>query len=293
MTLISILVGTLVAGMGSVWLAALLAYALLSRFTQHLLSLAAGALLATAFTRLLPEAFEQAMHAGASAQALFAALLVGLVFFFLLDKAELWHHGHEHGHDHASELKPNEHDQPHAHDHSHDEVKHAHHASALNAHETHHHHGHAHHSGGWAVLLGDSVHAFGDGILIAAAFVADPRLGIAAALAVMAHEVPHHVGDLVVLRQTLDNPRAALFKLTLAGGVTAIGGVVGYLLVGALQEYLPFFLVAAASSFIYVALADLIPQLQKRLSPKETAAQVAWLFAGIALVAALGEWAQH
>lgn len=277
MTLISILVGTLVAGMGSVWLAALLAYALLSRFTQHLLSLAAGALLATAFTRLLPEAFELSVEAGVSAQALFAALLVGLVFFFLLDKAELWHHGHEHGHDHAHSD---------AHDHTHE---HAHHT-----HDVHHqHHDHSHHSGGWAVLLGDSVHAFGDGILIAAAFVADPRLGVAAALAVMAHEVPHHVGDLVVLRQTLSNPRAALFKLTLAGGVTAIGGVMGYLLVGALHEYLPFFLVVAASSFIYVALADLIPQLQKRLSPKETAAQVAWLFAGIGLVAALGEWAQH
>jgi zinc and cadmium transporter len=263
MTFISILVGTLVAGMGSVWLAALLAYALLSRFTQHLLSLAAGALLATAFTRLLPEAFELSLEAGVSAHALFVSLLVGLVFFFLLDKAELWHHGHEHGHGH------------HAHEHEH-------------AHEAHNHH-----SGGWAVLLGDSVHAFGDGILIAAAFVADPRLGVAAALAVMAHEVPHHVGDLVVLRQTLHNPRAALFKLSLAGGVTTIGGVVGYLLVGALHEYLPFFLVVAASSFIYVALADLIPQLQKRLSPRETAAQVAWLFAGIALVAALGEWAQH
>ncbi len=279
MTLISILVGTLVAGMGSVWLAALLAYALLSRFTQHLLSLAAGALLATAFTRLLPEAFELSQEAGVSAHALFFALLVGLVFFFLLDKAELWHHGHEHGHDHAV---THEH-HAHRHAHSHDHGSHAHHT-----HDAHHHH-----SGGWAVLLGDSVHAFGDGILIAAAFVADPRLGIAAALAVMAHEVPHHVGDLVVLRQTLSNPRAALLKLTLAGGVTAIGGVVGYLLVGALHEYLPFFLVVAASSFIYVALADLIPQLQKRLSPKETAAQVAWLFAGIALVAALGEWAQH
>jgi zinc and cadmium transporter len=279
MTLISILVGTLVAGMGSVWLAALLAYALLSRFTQHLLSLAAGALLATAFTRLLPEAFELSVAAGVSAQALFGSLLVGLVFFFLLDKAELWHHGHEHGHEHAHGA--------HSHAHTPDHATHAHHAP------DEHHHEHHHHSGGWAVLLGDSVHAFGDGILIAAAFVADPRLGIAAALAVMAHEVPHHVGDLVVLRQTLSNPRAALFKLTLAGGVTAIGGLVGYLLVGALQEYLPFFLVAAASSFIYVALADLIPQLQKRLSPKETAAQVAWLFAGIALVAALGEWVQH
>jgi len=269
MTLISILVGTLVAGVGSVWLAALLAYALLSRFTQHLLSLAAGALLATAFTRLLPEAFELSIEAGVSAHALFLSLLVGLVFFFLLDKAELWHHGHEHAHDQA---------QAHSHDH---------------ADHSHHGHGHNHRSGGWAVLLGDSVHAFGDGILIAAAFVADPRLGVAAALAVMAHEVPHHVGDLVVLRQSLNNSRAALFRLTLAGGVTAIGGVVGYLLVGALHEYLPFFLVVAASSFIYVALADLIPQLQKRLSPRETAAQVAWLFAGIALVAALGEWAQH
>lgn len=291
MTLISILVGTLVAGMGSVWLAALLAYALLSRFTQHLLSLAAGALLATAFTRLLPEAFELSVSSGVSPQTMFAALLVGLVFFFLLDKAELWHHGHEHGHSHGD----SSHSQ-HAHDsHDHSTHAHAHAHSHDHANDDHpsHNHGHNHHSGGWAVLLGDSVHAFGDGILIAAAFVADPRLGVAAALAVMAHEVPHHVGDLVVLRQTLSNPRAALFKLTLAGGVTAIGGVVGYVLVGALQAYLPYFLVAAASSFIYVALADLIPQLQKRLSPRETAAQVAWLFAGIALVAALGEWVHH
>jgi zinc and cadmium transporter len=261
MILSVILVATLLAGVGSVWLAAALAYALLSRFTQHLLSFAAGALLATAFMRLLPEAFEQSLQTGVSAHHLFAVLLLGLVFFFLLDKAELWHHGHEHHHD--------------SHSHSHE-----------------HSHPHAH-SGGWAVLLGDSVHAFGDGILIAAAFVADVRLGIAAAAAVMAHEVPHHVGDLVVLRQTLSNPRAALFKLSMAGGVTAIGGMVGYLLVGAMHDYLPFFLVVAASSFIYVALADLIPQLQKRLSPSATAAQVAWLFSGIALIAALGEWVHH
>jgi len=266
-----------VAGVGSVWLAAMLAYALLSRFTQHLLSLAAGALLATAFMRLLPEAFEQSVSAGVSAQMLFAVLLMGLVFFFLLDKAELWHHGHEHGHAHDPMHE-------HAHDHTHAHHNHTHS-------EAHHHH---HHSGGsWAVLLGDSVHAFGDGILIAAAFVADTRLGVAAALAVMAHEVPHHVGDLVVLRQSLGNAKAALIKLSLSGSVTALGGLVGYLLVGALQEYLPLFLVVAASSFIYVALADLIPQLQKRLSPRQTAAQVAWLFAGIALVVALGEWAQH
>ena len=279
MTLISILVGTLVAGVGSVWIAAMLAYALLSRFTQHLLSLAAGALLATAFMRLLPEAFEQSAVAGVSAQILFAVLLMGLIFFFLLDKAELWHHGHEHGHSHEM-------DEVRDHSHGHEHHDHAHSHSETT-------HNHQHTGGSWAVLLGDSVHAFGDGILIAAAFVADTRLGVAAALAVMAHEVPHHVGDLVVLRQSLGNAKAALIKLSLSGSVTALGGLIGYLLVGALEEYLPLFLVVAASSFIYVALADLIPQLQKRLSPRQTAAQVAWLFAGIALVVALGEWAQH
>ena len=275
MLLLNIVLGTLLCGVGSVLLAFVFARALWSRFQQHLLSLAAGALLATAFLHLLPEAFESKVGAG----NLFLILLMGLIFFFLLDKAELWHHGHEHGHSHEmDEVR----DQSHGHEH-HD---HAHSHSETT-------HNHQHTGGSWAVLLGDSVHAFGDGILIAAAFVADTRLGVAAALAVMAHEVPHHVGDLVVLRQSLGNAKAALIKLSLSGSVTALGGLIGYLLVGALEEYLPLFLVVAASSFIYVALADLIPQLQKRLSPMQTAAQVAWLFAGIALVVALGEWAQH
>jgi zinc and cadmium transporter len=261
MTLFAILLGTVAAGVGSVWLAALLSFAMLARFTQHMLSLAAGALMATAFMHLLPEAFESE----AGAHELFAMLLAGLVFFFLLDKAELWHHGHEHhhaGHDHGAE--PAGHAQ--AHDHA------------------HHHHHHGTPSGGWAVLAGDSVHAFGDGILIASAFVADLRLGVVTALAVLAHEVPHHMGDLVVLRQTSGTQRAALVKVSLAGTVTALGGLVGYFLVAQLADYLPFFLVAASSSFVYVALADLIPQLQKRLGMRETVAQVLWLAAGIALV---------
>jgi zinc and cadmium transporter len=140
-------------------------------------------------------------------------------------------------------------------------------------------------SGGWAVLAGDSVHCFGDGILIASAFMADMRLGIVASLAVLAHEVPHHMGDLVVLRQSSDNNhRAAIVKVSMAGAVTALGGVLGYVLVEQLYDFLPFFLTLASSSFVYVALADLIPQLQKRVSPRETAAQIAWLLAGIGLV---------
>ena len=252
MTLIAILLATLAAGIGSVWLAAgLMSVGLTAASAggrnridaQHLLSLAAGALMATSFMHLLPEAFESE----AGAKALFATLLVGLVFFFLLDKAELWHHGHEHHHDGA---------------HSHAPPR----------------------AGGWAVLTGDSVHCFGDGILIASAFVADMRLGLVAALAVLAHEVPHHIGDLMVLRQTSRNRSAALVKVSLAGAVTALGGVTGWFLVDRLHDYLPYFLVVASSSFIYVALADLIPQLQTRLSARETFAQIVWLLVGIGLV---------
>jgi zinc and cadmium transporter len=146
-------------------------------------------------------------------------------------------------------------------------------------------------SGGWAVLAGDSVHCFGDGVLIASAFVADLRLGVIAALAVLAHEVPHHIGDLAVLRETSGSRRAALLKVSLAGAVTPLGGLVGWVLVDRLQHLLPFLLVIASSSFLYVALADLIPQLQKRLGARETVTQVFWLGAGIALVALVGQLA--
>jgi zinc and cadmium transporter len=269
MVLVAILLGTLAAGIGSVWLAAALSFGVLARSTRHMLSMAAGALLATAFMHLLPEAFESQI----GAQDLFMALLIGLVFFFLLDKAELWHHGHEH------------HDGGHHANHSHGDH---HHATAAHTHAHSHAHSYAPAGGSWAVLTGDSVHCFGDGILIASAFMADMRLGMLAALAVLVHEVPHHMGDLMVLHQNAgvgaNNKRIALVKVSLAGAVTAIGGLVGYWLVEQLRDYLPYFLVIASSSFIYVALADLIPQLQKRLSARETTAQILWLGVGIGLV---------
>lgn len=140
------------------------------------------------------------------------------------------------------------------------------------------------------MIAGDSVHCFGDGLLIASAFIADMKLGVVAALAVLAHEVPHHMGDLAVLRTGGNDRRMALLKVTLAGSVTALGGLVGFLLVGALAEFLPFFLVVASSSFIYVALADLIPQLQKRLGAAETRLQLLWLAVGIGAVTLLSSF---
>lgn len=278
MTLVAILVGTLVAGIGSVWLAAALSFGALARYTQHMLSLAAGALLATAFMHLLPEAFEGQV----SAHDLFLTLLVGLVFFFLLDKAELWHHGHEHHHGDASPAAPHDRAHRHTHGHAHHHHDHPGHGAA-----SAHSHPHTPAPGSWSILTGDSVHCFGDGVLIASAFVADMRLGVMAALAVLAHEVPHHMGDLMVLRAGADNRRMALIKVSLAGAVTALGGLAGYWLVDWLHDYLPYFLVVASSSFVYVALADLIPQLQKHLSLRQTLAQIAWLGVGMGMVALL------
>jgi len=232
--------------------------------------LAAGALLATAFVHLLPEAFESRI----GAKALFSTLLIGVVFFFLLDKAELWHHGHEHHYQLEGEDPGHEHSPGHGH--NHDDPGHRHPPPR---------------SGGWAVLTGDSVHCFGDGILIASAFMADLRLGLVAAVAVLAHEVPHHIGDLVVLRHTGSNRQWALVKVSLAGAGTALGGLVGWWLLERLRDYLPYFLVVAGSSFVYVALADLIPQLQRQLSARQTAVQIAWLLVGIALVSVVSSMA--
>lgn len=271
MTLVAIILATMASGIGSVWVADWLLRAGLGRGNaqQGMLSLAAGALLATAFMHLLPEAFESE----AGAKDLFMTLLIGVVFFFLLTKAELWHHGHEH---HASPVQLDDadhHDHDHAHEHAHAET---------GAHG--HSHAHGQRKGaGWSLLTGDSVHCFGDGILIASAFLADMRLGLIAAVSVLAHEVPHHMGDLVVMRQS-SNRNAAVLKVSLAGAVTALGGISGYFLVGQLEAWLPFFLTVASSSFIYVALSDLIPQLQRQLSARETLAQIVWLVLGIVLV---------
>ena len=204
-------------------------------------------------------------------------MLFGLLFFFLLDKAELWHHGHEH---HHGEHHHGEQDHTHAHhDAHHDDHPH---------HSEHAHQSHVHHAkdvpGSWTILAGDSVHCFGDGVLIASAFLVDLRLGIVAALAVLAHEVPHHMGDLVVLREGSKSRQTAVLKVSMAGAITALGGVAGFALLEQLHGILPYMLAIASSSFIYVALADLIPQLQKRLSSRETAAQIVWLVSGIALV---------
>ncbi len=248
LTLTYIVLATLAGGLLSVLIAASLTVALLGRLVQHLVSLSVGVLLGTALLHVLPEAFER----GADTHRLFMTLLGGILFFFLLEKAELYRHGHHHQGD-------------------------GHH---------HHHHFDAEQAGrgGWSVLVGDSIHNFCDGIIIAAAFLTDHRLGLVTAGAIIVHEIPQEVGDYIVLLNAGFGRRKALLYNALSGLASVVGGVLGYFIVGPWQQLFPYLLVAASSSFVYVAVADLLPQLQRRLPWRATALQLLWLAAGLGVV---------
>ncbi|MFM7704925.1 MAG: ZIP family metal transporter [Rubrivivax sp.] len=248
MTLAWIVLATLAGGLLSVAIAASLTVAMLGRIVRGMVSLSAGVLLGTALLHVLPEAFESS----AGARELFLTLLAGLLFFWLLEKAELYRHVHHHEGD-------------------------GHH---------HHHHFDAEQAGrgGYSVLVGDSIHNFCDGVIIAAAFLADVKLGFVTALAIVAHEIPQEVGDYIVLLNAGFSRARALFFNALSGLAAVLGGVFGYFIVGPWQDLFPYLLVVASSSFIYVAVADLLPQLQLRLSLRDTAVQLGWLVAGLALV---------
>ena len=257
MTLLYIVAATLVGGLLSVLIAAALNIVVLARLVRNLVSLSTGILLGTALLQVLPEAFE----GKAEPQLLFATLLGGLMFFFLLEKAELYRHGHHHEGD-----------------------------------DPHHHHDHGFDAdqagrGGWTVLLGDSIHNFCDGVIIAAAFLTDLRLGVVTAAAIVAHEIPQEVGDFIVLVNAGFSRAKALLYNGLSGLAAVAGGVLGYFVVGPWQAMFPYLLVVAASSFIYVAVADLMPQLQRRLSWRDTASQLGWMAAGLGVVITAGHFA--
>jgi zinc and cadmium transporter len=230
----------------SVLIAATLTVQALGRVVESQVSLSAGLLLGTAMLLMLPEAFES----GVAPQSLFVTLLVGLFFFFLLEKTELYRHGHHH---------------------EGDDPRHHHH-SGFDAEQAG--------RGGWSVLVGDGIHNFCDGVIVAAAFLADAQLGAVTAAAVIAHEIPQEVGDYVVLLNAGFSRARALLYNALSGLAAVAGGVAGYFVVGPWQALFPYLLVVAASSFIYVAVADLLPQLQQRLPIRQTLAQVIWMSTG-------------
>jgi zinc and cadmium transporter len=245
-TLLWIVLATLTGGMLSVLAAGLLSFTALSAIVPRMVSYAVGAMLGAAFLHLLPEAFMQAD----SIEALFATTLGGLLAFFLLEKAALWRH-HQHGEA-----------EPHVHSHG------AHKKPVASM-----------------IIIGDGFHNFVDGVLIASAFLTDPVLGVAAALALIAHEVPQEVGDFIVLLDCGLTRAKALVLNVASSAMAVVGGIVGYLAFDGAQHLTPYVLALAAASFIYISVADLIPGLHRAMDARSTAWQILLIAAGIATTA--------
>jgi len=211
----------------------------------HGVSFALGALLSVAFLDLLPHSVKEVGVEHAG--ALFATVLAGLIGFFLLEKLLIWRHCH---------------------------------ASDCEAHTEQH----FHHPAGTLIVLGDGIHNFVDGVLIGAAFLVDIQLGVVTSLAVATHEIPQEVGDFAILLQSgYPAGRAFIYNMLSSLG-TVLGGLLAYFSLGNLHAALPYVLAIAASSFIYVAVADLIPTLHKKTRGSETLRQLVLISAGVLLI---------
>lgn len=218
-----------------------------NQLLPHLVSFATGALLGAAFLGLLPHAM--AAFASQDIHLIPMTVLLGLLGFFLLEKLVLWRHCHE----------------------GHCEV----HSPDSSARKS---------STGTLILIGDGLHNFLDGILIAGAFLTDIHLGVVTSLAVAAHEIPQEVGDFAVLLHSGFSRSRAFFYNVLSSLTTVIGGILSYVALQDLQQFLPYVLAVAASSFIYVAVADLIPTLHQRVEGREAFQQIVLIVAGILVI---------
>ena len=254
MTLVAIIVAALAGGVLST-VAAAATLNVRAHWIPGFVSFAVGALLGAVFLELLPSALE-----GGSASSVMLTVLVGLLAFFLLEKFVLWRHAHGHS-AHSDDAAETEHE-----------------------HATHVHTPDGGRSG-LMILIGNGVHSFCDGIVIAAAFLADNALGVATTLAIVAHAVPQQVGDFAVLLHS-GFARGKAFAYNVAAGVaTLAGALAAYGALADMQQLLPSVLAIAAASLLYVAVADLIPSLHRRAEPIETLKQALWIALGIAIIA--------
>ncbi len=262
-TLIWILLFGLIASVGALapaGLVLLLPDDIRRRFTPYLISFATGTVLATAVIGLLPEALELAPVRSVS-----LAVLVGLVIFFILESLVLWRHAHGDGDDH--------HGHSHCVDHGGPPDAGENPIPALRGMKT-----------GNLILVGDVFHNFVDGVTVAAAFLASPSLGIATAIAVIGHEIPQEIGDFVILLGNGFSKRKALLWNGLSGLSTLAGALVAYFAFGQATEVVPYALAVAASGFLYIGLADLVPGLHGRMGAAGGVMQFLMMLAGIGII---------
>lgn len=232
-----------------------------ARLLPPLVSFAIGAMLGATFIGLLPEALES--PGIREPYTITLAVLLGLLVFFLLEKMVIWRHCH------VDECEV------HGSDDHRTRAEHAHKLAT-----------------GQLILIGDGIHNLVDGVLIAAAFLTDVQLGIVTSIAVIAHEIPQEVGDFAVLLHSGYSRAKALWYNLLSSLTSIVGGVAAYFSLSLAQQAVPYVLAIAASSFIYIAVADLIPGLHRRTELGATAQQVALILLGVGVIA-LADVALH
>lgn len=287
------IVGACVAGgVLSAVLAAGIAWSARAAWIPHLVSVAIGALLGAAFLETLPHAFSETRDAGRVA----ATVLAGIFGFFILEKLVLWRHHHIGAEEFAE--APGEDGKPlaaGAHGHATGKA-HVHGALHLHGHGHGHHHGPAIEAGGRSgllILVGDSFHNFVDGVLIAAAFMESPQLGVVTAMAVVAHEIPQEIGDFVILLHSGYSRMGALLMNALSSVAMVVGGVLAYFALQAMEHMINTLLALSAASMIYVAVADLIPGLHQRTELRATLVQALLIAVGVGLIVAVGALTGH
>jgi zinc and cadmium transporter len=232
--LASVTIVSLVSFVGIVFIG--LKEAFLRRILTALIGFASGSLIGGAFIHLLPEAFEE------TGQATFYPVVIGIIFFFAMEKFLYWRHCHE-------EKCP------------------VHTFAYLN-------------------LIGDGVHNFIDGMIIAASFILSYDLGIATTLAVVFHEVPQEIGDFgVLIYGGLTRKRALAYNF--ASALTAVVGALTVYFLAFIQTAEHLLVPFAAGGFIYIAATDLMPELHKRTQAKESLIQLATVLSGIGLMSIL------
>jgi zinc and cadmium transporter len=248
--LLWIITASALGGLLSVVIAALFAWNARASQIPVLISFAVGALLAAVFLEILPHAFSAANDP----RTIAATILFGILFFFVLEKLVLWRHCHE-TQCAAHDAQPAQND---------------------------------HGRSGMMIIIGDTVHNFVDGVVIAAAFVADVQVGIVTAIAIIAHEIPQEVGDFLVLLHSGYSRARALVLNALSSLAMLAGGIMAYYSLQELQQIIPLLLAFAAASMIYVAVADLIPGLHQRPEFAAGAQQVVLIAGGVATVWGVG-----
>jgi len=245
MTLGWIVAASVAGGTLSAGLAAA-SLALRATWVPMLVSFAIGALLGAAFLEVIPHAFE-----AGEAHEVALAILGGIFGFFVLEKLLLWRHCHTEN------------------------------CEVHDLHATSHDQGRS----GALIVVGDTVHNFVDGVLIAAAFLQSVELGAITAIAIIAHEIPQEVGDFLILLHSGYSRARALAMNLLSSTATVVGGVIGYFSLQVIADLEATLLGIVAASMIYVAVADLIPGLHRRPELRDTASQALLIALGIGAIA--------